>query len=389
MLEITSPQRFSLRYLKYGSLFFLYYFIVGGTVPFLAIWFQDVVSLDAGQIGLMFGAKAIAAMLFQPLFGVITDRLDNRKHLLWCLILMLVLFAPFMSFVYAPLLEQSVLFGALVGGVYLGIIFAAGAGTLETWIEKACRASGLVYGRVRMFGAVGFGSSAAISGMLISGNPQSIFWLGSACALVMAVLMLRVNPDSAVDRPAERADKASPVSYATIRALFADRRFWALVLYVLGVACLYDVFDQQFVNYFRSFFDDPQRGSQAFGFVTTLTEFSVAASMFFIPLLLNRIGGKNALLLAGVVMTVRILGSSQATSIEALIVLKLLHAIEVPLIFVGMFKYIEDVFDTRLSATIYMVAFIFTRGVGVTLLSRWLGCSMSATVSRPLTWHWD
>ncbi len=361
------------RYFKYGLLFFLYYFIVGGTVPFLAIWLRDVIHLSGGEIGLMFGAQAVAAMLFQPLFGVITDRLDNRKHLIWGLFIMLVLFAPFMNFIYAPLLEKSVLLGALIGGIYLGTIFLAGAGTLEAWIEKACRANQLQYGRVRMFGGVGFGTAAAVSGLLISDSPQLIFWLGSGCAIVLALLFLWVNPDSAVEAPPERAGKSAPVSYATIRALFRDRRFWALIIYVVGVACFYEVFEQQFVNYFRSFFADPQQGSRVFGFVTTLTEFSVAGAMFFIPLLLKRIGGKKALLFAGVVMTVRILGSSLADSVEMLVVLKLLHAIEVPLIFIGMFKYIEDVFDTRLSATIYMVGFVFTRGVGVTLFSSPIG----------------
>ena len=36
------------------------------------------------------------------------------------------------------------------------------------------------------------------------------------------------------------------------------------VLYTIGVACVYDVFDQQFYHFFRSF-DTPQAGIQAFG----------------------------------------------------------------------------------------------------------------------------
>lgn len=48
-----------------------------------------------------------------------------------------------------------------------------------------------------------------------------------------------------------------------------DRRFWFLVLYVVGVACLLAaIFDQQFVNYFRGFFESTQQGMQVFGFVT-------------------------------------------------------------------------------------------------------------------------
>ncbi|MFD2838804.1 oligosaccharide MFS transporter [Azotobacter vinelandii] len=163
--------------------------------------------------------------------------------------------------------------------------------------------------------------------------------------------------------------KPAPVSYAAVKDLVSDRRFWSLVLYVVGVACLYDVFDQQFANFFRGFFASPQQGTQVFGFVTTLTEAGVALMMFCIPWVLTRIGGKNALIVAGVVMAVRIIGSAFASSPAEVVALKMLHALEVPLIFVGMFKYIEDVFDTRLSATIYMMGFIFAKGIGVSLIS--------------------
>ena len=185
----------------------------------------------------------------------------------------------------------------------------------------------------------------------------------------MAVLVYRIKPRLGVLSTGESATKSAPVSYAAIGSLLLDRRFWFLVLYVVGVACLYDIFDQQFVNYFRSFFKSPQQGMQVFGFVTTLTECMVALGMFLMPGVLSRIGGKNALIIAGLVMWVRITGSGFATTPYEMVALKMLHALEVPLVFIGMFKYIGDVFGTRLSATIYMVGFVFAKGVGATLLS--------------------
>ena len=74
-------------------------------------------------------------------------------------------------------------------------------------------------------------------------------------------------------------------------------------------------------------------------------------------------------IIAGLVMWVRITGSGFATTPYEMVALKMLHALEVPLVFIGMFKYIGDVFGTRLSATIYMVGFVFAKGVGATLLS--------------------
>jgi OHS family lactose permease-like MFS transporter len=129
-----------------------------------------------------------------------------------------------------------------------------------------------------------------------------------------------------------------------------------LSLYV-GVSCTYDVFDQQFANFFTSFFATGEQGTRVFGYVTTMGELLNASIMFFAPLIINRIGGKNALLLAGTIMSVRIIGSSFATSALEVVILKTLHMFEVPFLLVGCFKYITSQFEVRFSATIYLVCF--------------------------------
>ena len=83
--------------------------------------------------------------------------------------------------------------------------------------------------------------------------------------------------------------------------------------------------------------------------------------MFSSPWIINRIGAKNTLLIAGMVMAARMIGSSFATTAAEVIALKMLHALEVPFLLVGAFKYITGVFDVRLSATIYLVGFQFAK----------------------------
>ena len=54
-------------------------------------------------------------------------------------------------------------------------------------------------------------------------------------------------------------------------------------VYVIGVACVYDVFDQQFATFFKTFFATPQEGTRAFGFATTAGEICNAIIMFCSP----------------------------------------------------------------------------------------------------------
>ncbi|WP_407242007.1 oligosaccharide MFS transporter [Escherichia coli] len=94
-----------------------------------------------------------------------------------------------------------------------------------------------------------------------------------------------------------------------------------------------------------------------------------ASIMFFAPLIINRIGGKNALLLAGTIMSIRIIGSSFATSALEVVILKTLHMFEVPFLLVGCFKYITSQFEVRFSATIYLVCFCFFKQLAMIFMS--------------------
>lgn len=62
--------------------------------------------------------------------------------------------------------------------------------------------------------------------------------------------------------------------------------------------------------------------------------------MFFALLIINRIGGKNVLLLVGIIMFVRIIGLSFVILALEVVILKTLYMFEVSFLLVGCFKYI-------------------------------------------------
>lgn len=206
-------------------------------------------------------------------------------------------------------------------------------------------------------------------------NNQFVFWMGSVCAILLAILLFFAKPE--VDSSAEVADKLGvnkkPVTLKLVFLLFKDPKLWFLSLFVIGVSCTYDVFDQQFANFFVSFFDTPYQGIRIFGYVTTLGELLNATIMFFAPVIINRIGAKNGLLIAGIIMAIRILGSSFASSVVEVIILKTLHMFEVPFLIVGCFKYITTVFEVRFSATIYLVCFCFFKQLAIMFMSIFTG----------------
>lgn len=355
--------------------FFFYYFIMSAYFPFFPIWLADVNHLTKSETGLIFSFIALFAIIFQTAFGLISDKLGLRKHLLWCIVGLLILFAPFFIFVLAPLLQYNIYLGALAGGIYLGFVFSGGAGAVEAYIERVSRANRFEYGRVRVSGCVGWAICASITGILFSINPNITFWIASGFGLFLAVLLVVSRPEAG--STARVLDKlgANRREFSLFMALELLRmpRFWAFLLYVIGVASIYDVFDQQFANFFKGFFSSPQRGTEVFGFVTTGGELLNALIMFFAPAIINRIGAKNALLVAGTIMSMRIIGSSFAGSGIEVIILKTLHMFELPFLLVGTFKYISSVFDPRLSATLFLIGFNLAKQISAVVLSPWVG----------------
>lgn len=50
-------------------------------------------------------------------------------------------------FIFGPLLQYNILVGSIVGGIYLGFCFNAGAPAVEAFIEKVSRRSNFEFGR--------------------------------------------------------------------------------------------------------------------------------------------------------------------------------------------------------------------------------------------------
>ncbi|VEA72076.1 Lactose-proton symport [Serratia rubidaea] len=273
---------------------------MGAYFPFFPIWLHEINHISQRDTGVIFACISLFSLLFQPVFGLLSDKLGLRKHLLWTITGMLVMFAPFFIYIFGPLLQFNILLGSIVGGIYLGFIYNAGAPAIEAYIEKVSRRSRFEFGRARMFGCVGWALCASIVGVMFTINNEFVFWLGSGCAVILALLLFFSRTETHSSAAVADAVGANQNAFSLKLALelFRQPKLWFLSLYVVGVSCTYDVFDQQFANFFTSFFSSGEQGTRVFGYVTTLGELLNATIMFFAPLIVNRIGGKNALLLA-------------------------------------------------------------------------------------------
>lgn len=368
---------------NYGGLFFFYFAIWQLAFTFLPLWLARE-GMGTGAIGVVSTVSAITALALQPVYGFLQDRLGFKKYLFAFVVLCAAFMGPFFVFVFQPLIGVNEYLAAVVGGVFLSLCLNSGVGVVEAFSERASRANGYEYGHARLFGSLAGGTAALVGGFIWAANPDSIWWAGSVSAIVLGTLLFvaRVpktdGPDArGAGAAADAGTGGTKVSKATVVALLRDRNFLGFVVLMFGTAALYDVFDQQFPNYFATFVasGDPE---VLFSRVVAVQIFAEAAFMVAAPFIVNRIGARKGLMVFAAILLVRVLGSAFFTHEWLLIAWRLLAAIEMPFLLVSVMKYITRMFDVRISATAYMLGFNFAKQIGIAIFASVFGASYAA-----------
>ncbi|MGG0537284.1 MFS transporter [Priestia aryabhattai] len=352
-------------YWKLSAYFFFFFFTWSSSYSLFSIWLAQEIKLNGSATGLIFSVNAIFALCMQPLYGYISDRIGLKKHILFFISCLLVFVGPFYIFVYGPLLQYNVLIGAIIGGLYLGVAFLAGIGAIETYIEKVSRKYKFEYGKSRMWGSLGWAAATFFAGQLFNINPHINFWVASVSAVILVAIIFSVK----VEMSSYEMEKAESVTLRDVGNLFLLKEFWFFMIYVVGVTCVYGVYDQQFPIYYASLFPTESIGNQVFGYLNSFQVFLEAGMMFAAPFIVNKIGAKNSLILAGFLMGFRIIGSGLVVGPIGISSMKLIHALELPIMLIAIFKYLAANFDTRLSSILYLVGFQFASQIGASVLS--------------------
>jgi OHS family lactose permease-like MFS transporter len=354
--------------------FFSFFLCWSFSFSLFPIWLSQHVGLTGEMIGIIFSCNAIAALFVMPCYGYLQDKLVLRKNLLFFIALLLLAVGPFFIFVYSPLLLSHFYSAAILGGLFFALAFGAAIGVLESYVERVARTSGFEFGRARMWGSLGWAVATFCAGYLFNKGPDINFWLASLSACVFIVLIFSLalsQTDQIVKKINEEHEEKFDLKL--VSSLLFMREFWAFVIFVMGVTCVYSVYDQQFPVYFASMFENQQDGNATYGYLNSFQVFLEAGGMFLAPFLVIKIGAKNSLILSGLIMAIRIIGSGYADDTITISLMKLLHAVELPIMLVAIFKYITQIFDARMSATLYIVGFQFSTQLMASGLSIFAG----------------
>lgn len=344
-------------YLQISAIVFLFFFSWSASMILLSIWLAQEAGLDSTMIGLVYTANGIFTVLLKPVYGFILDRLGMRKNLLYFIVLTSVCMAPFFIFVYKPLLQHYMIAGIILGGLFTSLAWYDGVAACESYADRFSRINNLEFGQIRMWGSLGWASSAALSGFMFNLDPNMIFIVGSASSAVMFCILCFLKSRYSAEQLSQVTNPVTLSVNQIAGMLRHNRKFWLFCLYVSGVTGMIYVAEQQYARFFVSFFADHRRGNEVFGYVVTAQGALEFLMMFCVPFLIKKIGAKNGMLLAGLVVAARLIVTGTVNNIFIIAALKPLYGLEMALLLVSVFKYNAEHFDSRVNSMMYLLGY--------------------------------
>ena len=202
------------------AFYFLHFFAVGVMLPFLNIFYHSV-GISGFQLGLLNAAPRLSSALAPPLFGALADKFRlGRSVAFTCAVA---------SSLLALLLWGASGFLALF---LLITLFSAMRAPLVPIAENLClreiESTGAQYGRVRLWGSLGFIVAAMGAGRLVETTGiSSIFPVVAGMGILLVFVIFHLPKEAGSARPRFRADlklllRSSPLAVFLLTTTFAS-----------------------------------------------------------------------------------------------------------------------------------------------------------------------
>jgi PPP family 3-phenylpropionic acid transporter len=200
--------------LAFGAFYFAQFAVLGIYIPYFPLYLKSLL-LTGPQIGILLALSPVSRFLFPAFWGLWADRAGHRRLLI---ILSLVgsaaAFSLFLGTVrFAPLAVVMLLYGfLLVPAIPL----------VEGLVQEEAESRTFSYGRVRLWGSVGFIASTMLFGRLLDNAPIGTILAGILGISILNILPALVLPEGTPHGPSPRRSLRRELRRTGVLAFFAS-----------------------------------------------------------------------------------------------------------------------------------------------------------------------
>jgi len=329
------------------AFYFLYYAAGASFSPFLVIYYKDL-GLSGSQIGFLTGLPPLLVLFGAPLWSGLADATRRYRFLFSMSILgaitAVLLLSKTDNFAW---LIPTVAFFALMSAPIVPLIDHATLSTLQDQKEQ--------YGKIRMWGAVGWGMAAPLTGALVE-------HLGMHWAFWDYAIFLFIGLLVSLNIPLTSGGVGNPF-WRSLREIAADRRWLGFLATTLGGGiCMAGINSYLFLYLQQLGASETQMGLALS--VATLSELFI---FFFSNHLLRLWGARGMMVVALGVFVTRALAYSFTTSPWIVLALQLFHGLSFSALWVAGVSYADQLAPPGLGATAQGLFTAMFFGIGYTL----------------------
>jgi len=343
-----------------AAFYFLYFGAGSALYPYQALYFQSI-GLGDSQIGLLLALPPLIGLFASPFW---TGIADTRHRHMTILTINIVMVTVLIAMVPAAM-NLTVIFALMISYAF----FTAPINALVDSATMSMLAGQReMYGRVRMWGAVGWGLMAPFAGEVLNRfGLRWAFWVYAGLFFISLFVARRLTFN--------RVSTVQQSFTSGIKQLLSDRHW----LVFLGVVMMAGIGLASVNNYLFLLMNELGASETLMGFSLTISTLSEIPVMFFGNLLLKRLGSKGLIALAMGIIGLRSILFFFATAPLMVILIQLMHGLTFPALWLAGVKYAADNAPPGLDATAQGLLGMMMWGIG-TALGGLLGGLLNETV---------
>jgi len=166
-------------YSSFAKMYYFSFFGGGAFYMFIAKYLLSI-GFTGSQIGVITSMGALIVMIFQPLWGYLSDRKDKTTEILITMLLATIIIVSILPFVKTYLVVLIIFM--------LFYIFQSGMSPIQ---DSMALKSPFEYGKLRQWGSIGFAISVAMTGFLIDKINIYVIFVILIFSYILAILAIK------------------------------------------------------------------------------------------------------------------------------------------------------------------------------------------------------
>ncbi|MCL1806196.1 MAG: MFS transporter [Oscillospiraceae bacterium] len=289
-------------------------------------------------------AMAVISMLAQPVGGYISDRFLSEKKLSVLLLVMTtvcILLLPLSLGSGSKVLVLVNMAGITVSATQVG-------GLIDAWIVGLKQEyPSINYGLIRGTGSLAFSVSAQVAGLAtIAFGHSARLWIGGGSVLLAIFAALTFRP-ARRDRPTDGKPIRKLGGKEAFKLVFASKQYKLL----LSVSFCLMLSNAAMMTLNQLLIRDFGGTTAQTGTATAVMSGSEVPMMFFMAVILKKVGFKRLLLFCSTVYVVRMLVTASVTTVNGLISTQLMQGLTFAVLVPVAMSYLSRIVDERVRST--------------------------------------